>query len=173
MSEITPKELHTALARKDEDSSVDFINVCTPAEYKEKHIPGVRNVPLDEIDQHLNEFSNVQRIYVHCQSGRRAGQAITRLRELGVQAELVNVQGGLTAWHTAGLPTESKTNRLPIMRQVLLIAGVLVLLGLGLGWFVSSLWFVLAAFVGLGLAFAGLTGWCGMSYALARMPWNR
>ena len=28
------------------NSTVDFINVCTPAEYKEKHIKGVRSVPL-------------------------------------------------------------------------------------------------------------------------------
>lgn len=173
MNQVTPQEFHHTLTRANNDTMVDFINVCTPAEYKEKSIPGVRNVPLDEIDQHLDEFTSKERIYVHCQSGRRAGQAIERLRALGVQAELFNVEGGLTAWHAAGLPTESTTNRLPIMRQVLLIAGSLVLLGVGLGWLVDPLWFALSAFVGAGLSFAGLTGWCGMSFLLAKMPWNR
>jgi rhodanese-related sulfurtransferase len=173
MNHVTPHEFKTALAQQCEDTTVDFINVCTPAEYKEKSIPGVRNVPLDELEEHLSEFTDKQRIYIHCQSGRRAGQAMERLRELGVAAELFNVEGGLTAWHAAGLPTESQTNRLPIMRQVLLIAGTLVLLGVGLGWFMNPIWFVLSAFVGAGLSFAGATGWCGMSFLLAKMPWNR
>ena len=52
-------------------------------------------------------------------------------------------------------------------------AGGLVLLGTFLAVAVS-IWFVLlAAFVGAGLAFAGLTGWCGMAMLLARMPWNK
>lgn len=155
------------------DNTVDFINVCTPAEYKEKHIDGVRNVPLDTLKERAAEFANKQTIYVHCRSGRRSEQAIHTLEELGVAAELVSVSGGLQAWDEAQLPTKSLTNRLPIMRQVLLAAGVLVLLGLGLAWLVHPYFIGVTAFVGLGLSFAGLTGWCGMSYFLAKMPWNK
>lgn len=172
MKHISPQSFHTVLKEHGENRAVDFINVCTPAEYSEKKISGVRNVPLSELAKHRDEFVDKERIYVHCQSGRRAQQAIEKLRELGVRAELYNVEGGLTAWNEAGLPTESQTNRLPIMRQVLIAAGLLVLLGVGLGWFLNSAWFALSAFVGTGLTVAGLTGWCGMSHLLARMPWN-
>lgn len=154
------------------NSSIDFINVCTPAEYKEKHIAGVRNVPLDEIARRAGEFAGKQTVYVHCRSGKRAGQAIETLQSLGVTAELVNVEGGILAWDAAGLPTGSHTSRMPIMRQVLLAAGLLILLGLVLSWTINPLFIILPTFVGAGLTFAGATGWCGMSFVLAKMPWN-
>lgn len=153
--------------------TVDFINVCTPAEYKESHIEGVRNVPLDSLAARAAEFAGKERVYVHCRSGARAERAIDQLKQLGITAELINIEGGLIAWGEAGFPTTSHTNRLPIMRQVLLAAGSLVLLGVILGATVSPWWNGLAAFVGAGLTFAGLTGWCGMSFVLAKMPWNR
>lgn len=155
------------------NTSIDFINVCTPAEFKEKHIAGVRNVPLDALPQHISEFAGKQTVYVHCRSGRRAEQAIATLQSLGVTAELVNVEGGLLAWDQAGHPTKTLTNRMPIMRQVLLIAGLMVLAGLGLSAVVHPAFVLLSVFVGAGLTFAGATGWCGMSFVLAKMPWNR
>jgi rhodanese-related sulfurtransferase len=39
------------------NSTVDFINVCTPAEYKEKHIKGVRSVPLDTLHTRVAELN--------------------------------------------------------------------------------------------------------------------
>ena len=51
-------------------------------------------------------------------------------------------------------------------------AGALVLIGVGLG-FVHPAFFGIAAFVGAGLVFAGVTDTCGMGMMLARMPWNR
>lgn len=155
------------------NTSIDFINVCTPAEYKEKHIEGVRSVPLDALAAHVHEFQGKQTVYVHCRSGRRAEQAIATLQSLGVTAELVNVEGGLLAWDEAGHPTRSLTNRMPIIRQVLLSAGMLVLLGLLLGWFVHPFLLGITTFVGAGLVVAGATGWCGMAFLLAKMPWNK
>jgi rhodanese-related sulfurtransferase len=155
------------------NTAVDFINVCTPAEYKEKHIEGVRNVPLDEITNHAREFVGKQTVYVHCRSGKRAARAIETLQSLGVTAELVNVEGGILAWDEAGYPTRSLTSRMPIMRQVLVAAGLFVLIGLVLAWLVDPAFVVLSAFVGAGLCFAGITGWCGMSFVLAKMPWNQ
>ena len=48
-----------------------------------------------------------------------------------------------------------------------------VLTGVTLGWFVHPAFFGLAALVGAGLVFAGITDTCGMGMILARMPWNR
>jgi hypothetical protein len=59
-----------------------------------------------------------------------------------------------------------------IERQVRLVAGSLVLLGLAL----SYLWpwtIVLAWFVPAGLVFAALTDSCAMDMLIAKMPWNR
>lgn len=47
------------------------------------------------------------------------------------------------------------------------------MLGLLLAFFISPWFALLSAFVGCGLMFAGITGWCGMAHLLAIMPWNR
>jgi hypothetical protein len=38
---------------------------------------------------------------------------------------------------------------------------------------VSPLFLGLSAFVGAGLVFAGISGWCGMAIFLGALPWNR
>lgn len=172
MTEITIDSFKEVIGAEKNNPSVDFINVCTPTEYGEKHIAGVRNVPLDELSNRIKEFTDKKTIYVHCRSGNRSAKAIDLLRSLGVKAELVNVSGGLLAWGKAGFATSSFTNRMPIMQQTLLSAGSLILAGYILSVFVHPAFIALSVAVGAGLSFAGLTGWCGMSYALAKMPWN-
>jgi len=95
------------------------------------------------------------------------------LRELGATAELVNVEGGLLAWQEAGFRTTSLTSRLPIMRQVFIGAGSLVILGLVPGYFINDTYLLIPAFVAIGLLVSGLTGWCGMALLLSKMPWNK
>ena len=68
---------------------------------------------------------------------------------------------------------EDKSQPLPLMRQVQIVAGILILLGVALGYAFNSGFFLLSAFVGAGLTFAGITGFCGMARLLALMPWNR
>jgi hypothetical protein len=63
--------------------------------------------------------------------------------------------------------------RLPVDRQVQLIAGTMVLIGVTLGTLVNPWFLVIAAFFGAGLTFAGATGTCGLALLLLRMPWNR
>jgi rhodanese-related sulfurtransferase len=153
--------------------TVDFINVCTPAEFKEKHIVGARSVPLDTLQTHVAEFNKKKTVYIHCRSGNRGRQAIEKLQSLGVTAELVNVEGGLLAWEEAGHETGSHTSRLPIMRQVFIGAGAIVLVGVALTYFVDDALLVIPLFVALGLLVSGFTGWCGMALLLSKMPWNK
>lgn len=155
------------------NATVDFINVCTPAEYKEKYIKGVRSVPLDTLHTRVAELNQKKTVYIHCRSGSRGRQAIEKLQSLGVTAELVNVEGGLLAWEEAGHETGSHTTRLPIMRQVFIGAGGLVLGGVVLTHFVDDNFILLPLFVSLGLLVSGLTGWCGMALLLSKMPWNK
>ncbi|MGK0740232.1 rhodanese family protein, partial [Yokenella regensburgei] len=84
------------------------------------------------------------------------------------------LEGGIDAWKQAGLPViKDASQPLPLMRQVQIAAGVLILCGVLLGYTLSSAFFLLSAFVGAGLTLAGVTGFCGMARLLAVMPWNR
>lgn len=173
MKHISVSSFREVVEAEKNNESIDFINVCTPAEYNEKHIAGVRSVPLDEIEQHIGEFKDKKTIYVHCRSGRRGTAAIEKLSALGVTAELVNVEGGILAWEEAGYGTAKISSRLSLMRQTFIAAGVLIIVAHALAVTVSPVWLVLSALIGVGLAFAGLTGWCGMTMLLGRMPWNK
>ena len=176
MREVKHISVHSfkeVVEAENNNPSVDFINVCTPAEYKEKHIAGVRSVPLDEIQNRAREFADKTTIYVHCRSGSRSQQAIEKLKQLNLQADLVNVEGGLSSWDEAGFATNKLTNRIPLMRQVLIAAGGLIVLGFVLSITVAPQFIYLTAFVGVGLLFAGVSGWCGMSLLLSKMPWNK
>ena len=71
-------------------------------------------------------------------------------------------------------------NYWPLIGILLVVAGfalrmnpMLVVTGSALGYFVNPVWIGLAAFVGAGLTFAGITDTCGMGLILARMPWNQ
>ena len=54
-------------------------------------------------------------------------------------------------------------------RYLRLIAGLFVLLSLGLGYYVHPAWFLFTAFVGLNLFQSGLTNWCPMITFLKRL----
>jgi hypothetical protein len=86
---------------------------------------------------------------------------------------VVNVEGGTQAWDQAGLPVIRGEKTISLERQVRIAAGLLVVSGTALGAFVHPYFLGLAAFVGAGLVFAGITDTCGMGMILARMPWNQ
>ncbi len=56
-----------------------------------------------------------------------------------------------------------------IDNAVLSFAGLVVLAGLALGWFVSPWWFLLDAFAGLNMLQAGVTGVCPAAMIFKRL----
>jgi rhodanese-related sulfurtransferase len=109
-----------------------------------------------------------------CQSGNRSARGLAQLRQLGFPESLADLEGGLPSWERAGLPVrKAKGAPLPLMRQVQIVAGSLVLLGLALSQAVAPAWILLTWFVGVGLVFAGVSGFCGLARLLAQLPWNR
>jgi rhodanese-related sulfurtransferase len=155
---------------------VELIDVRTAVEYAEVHAEIARLVPLDELDPRAimdaRNGSEGESLYVICRSGSRGRQACERFQAAGY-ANVVNVEGGTLAWEQAGLPVVRGKRGVSLERQVRIAAGSLVLLGTALGAFVHPAFLGLAAFVGAGLVFAGVTDTCGMGLLLARMPWNR
>lgn len=169
---IAPRKLHDLLASR---SDADVIDVRTPVEFREVHLPAARNVPLDQLN--AETMARLRRddaspLYVICRSGNRAQQACERMQAAGIEP-VVNVEGGVQAWEADGLPVLRGKKAVSLERQVRMAAGSLVLLGVALGVLVHPWALLLAGFVGGGLVFSGITDTCGMGLLLARMPWNR
>ncbi len=83
-------------------------------------------------------------------------------------------RAGWNNWKQSKLPTvQDKSQPRPLMQQVQIVAGTLILSGVVLGYAVNPGFFLLSGFVGAGLLFAGLSGWCGMALLLAKCPRNR
>lgn len=145
-----------------------LVDVREPDEFARVSIPGSENHPLDRIGQ-----LGPQPVVFLCRSGMRTRTHAAKLASCH-QGRAYLLEGGIEGWRKAGLPVaETAGAPIEIMRQVQIAAGALVLLGVLLGIVVSQEWLALAGFVGGGLAFAGITGWCGMARLLAHAPWNR
>lgn len=69
-----------------------LVDVRTPQEFAEGHVPGSVNIPLDEVSNQLSKFKNKTNIVVFCRSGNRSGQAKTILEQNG----FTNVTNGGT-----------------------------------------------------------------------------
>jgi rhodanese-related sulfurtransferase len=169
---VTPKELYD---RVKAGQQIELIDVRTPAEFREVHVDFARNVPLDQLDERAiasTRNGSNEPLYVICRSGSRARQACEKLAKAGL-VQIVNVEGGTQAWDQAGLPVVRGKKAISLERQVRIAAGTLVLVSSVLGVIAHPYWIGLAAFVGAGLVFAGVTDTCGMAMLLARMPWNQ
>jgi len=158
-----------------EDNAADAIilDVRTRSEHAGERIVGATNIPLDEIEHHIDDLRHYKHIYIHCNSGNRSVQACQKLDSLGLN-NLVNVEGGIQAWKQAGFPIFKNTKApLPIMQQVQVAAGSFVVGGVALSQLVDPLFLAISGFVGAGLVFSGMTGTCTLGVILSRMPWNR
>lgn len=80
------------------------LDVRTPAEYAEAHVPGATLLPLQDLPARLNEVPKDRKVYVICRSGSRSAQASQVLTD-GGHRNVYNVDGGMLAWDAAGFPT--------------------------------------------------------------------
>ncbi|MEV4701733.1 rhodanese-like domain-containing protein [Actinoplanes sp. NPDC049316] len=149
-----------------------LLDVREPAEFEAMHIPGAYNVPLHLLREHRGELrAHLDHVVLVCRSGMRASQAEQLLTGIGMPNVHV-LDGGVLAWESTGGPLKRGRNRWDIERQVRLVAGSLVLLGVLAGLIVpGAQWF--AAAIGAGLVVAALTNSCVMGAALSRLPFNR
>lgn len=170
MKTISPVELQKILAAP---NSATVLDVRTPVEFAEVHVPQAKNIPLDELSAASLSVDKDQPVYLLCRSGQRALKAAEKLTRENF-SQCIVVEGGTLAWIDAHLPvTRGVTKVINLERQVRIVAGGLVFTGFLLGWFVSHWFFILSGFVGAGLVFAGITDFCGMGLLLAKLPWNR
>ena len=69
------------------------------------HIVGARNVPMDELDGHLEKLARFKSkpVVAVCDAGITSSKAVNTLRSSGFES-VYNLKGGMNAWTQAGLP---------------------------------------------------------------------
>lgn len=90
---ITPEEAQKLIGQED----VYLIDVRTPEEYSEGHIPGAMNIPLDKLEsiQMIVPYADKTMI-VYCRSGSRSAEAANQLEAYGYLK--IYDLGGIINW---------------------------------------------------------------------------
>jgi rhodanese-related sulfurtransferase len=150
-----------------------LVDIRESDEFAREHVPGAHHVPLSGFSPKDFPQDHDKIAIFHCASGARTAEAAPKILGTGF-TKVYMLEQGLAGWKKAGLQTVvNRKMPISIQRQVQITAGLMVLVGVILGFAVSPWFFLLSGFVGAGLTFAGVSGTCAMASLLAVMPWNR
>lgn len=108
---VWPTERQGVLIAAEElqgDNAPLLLDVRAPLEWTGKRIDGSINIPLNHLQQRIDEIPRDRRIAVHCAGGYRSSIAVSILHQYGI-TNLVEIAGGLAAWEAAGLPLVPNT----------------------------------------------------------------
>ena len=157
----------------DADEAI-VIDVREPGEFASERIFGAQLIPLAAINVAKLPANKGKKIVLHCHAGKRGETACAKLLAEDPELELYHLQGGIAAWIKAGLAVQTSGRKiLPLGQQVQITLGLLVLLASMLTYYINPLFVCVSAFLGCGLIFAGLSGFCGLAKLLALLPWNK
>ena len=89
------------------DGLVTVLDVRPPEEYEAGHLPGAINIPLGELEKHLDQLATEKEVVAYCRGPHcvLAFDAVEKLRNKGVKAR--RLEGGLPEWRLEGLPVET------------------------------------------------------------------
>lgn len=82
-----------------------LLDVRTQEEWDEYHIPGTTLIPLDELENRVDEVPRDQDVVVVCRSGNRSQVGRDILLEAGL-TQVSSMDGGVSDWRESGYPTE-------------------------------------------------------------------
>ena len=163
---ISPQEARQFVAQ-----GAVLVDIRSMDERLRERIPASVHVPLGVP---APDFSGAKELVFYCRSGNRTRMNADALAVCAQGHAAYVLEGGLDAWKQAGLPVVAdRSQPLALQRQVQIAAGSMALLGVVLGTAVSPWFYLLSGFVGAGLVFAGVSGFCGLARLLMKMPWNR
>ena len=169
------EDIHAPQELVNSSNNPVYIDVRTPQEFENVHIPGARNIPLPDLHKYVDELKNLSQerpIMLVCRTQNRVKIAYEYLTNNGL-TNCGILEGGITAWVDQGKPVIKGQQRVSLEGQVRAITGGLILIGVALGFTVHSGFFLLPALVGAGLLHAGLTDSCLMGMLLSKLPMNR
>jgi len=74
-----------------------LIDVRTPGEYRDGHIPDVANIPLNELEKRMGEVPKDKKVVLICRTGNRSAEGTRLLRGKGF-TNVFNSTGGMSSW---------------------------------------------------------------------------
>lgn len=107
---LNADEFETAISSK--DSTIQLLDVRTPAEYSSGHIKGSLLADWNnqsEFNRRVSFIDKDKPLYVYCLGGGRSAKAAEKLREEGYK-NVYELQGGVNAWKAANKTLEGKSN---------------------------------------------------------------
>jgi rhodanese-related sulfurtransferase len=156
---IQDVDAHTLHAWLERGEAI-LIDVREAGEYASENIPGARLLPLSTFDPAHVPRQPGKKVVLHCVMGVRAEQAGQKLLDAGF-VTVYNFRGGVQAWKDAGFMTEAGQHwrrRMSLPRQVQIVVGGLLLLGIVLGVVASPWWLLLSGAMGALWLFARVRG---------------
>lgn len=101
------------LLEKAKQDLITVLDVRPKEEFEAGHVQGAINIPIEELEQHLEQFDPTQEIVAYCRGPHciLAFDAVAQLREKGFKAR--RLENGYPEWKVAGLPVEDKSNETP------------------------------------------------------------
>jgi rhodanese-related sulfurtransferase len=102
---ITVDKVEPEVLLKLDQAAYTLIDVRTPKEYQQGHIPGAINIPLSDIQSDASTLGlpKETNVVLYCRSGYRAGKAAKVLRREGFK-QLQHLDGDMLGWQKAGRP---------------------------------------------------------------------
>jgi hydroxyacylglutathione hydrolase len=94
------------LSGKLKNNTLKIVDVRKPSEFEAEHVEGATNVPLDFLNEHLNEIPKEGEVYVHCAGGYRSMIANSILKSRGWD-NTIDVAGGFKAIAETDIPKTS------------------------------------------------------------------
>tara|TARA_R110002020_G_scaffold15245_42_gene54492 strand:+ start:2633 stop:3031 length:399 start_codon:yes stop_codon:yes gene_type:complete len=86
------------------DDAPLLLDVRTPEEFAQGHLPGAVLIPHDQLAARLDEIDRDRWVLVYCRSGKRAGTAEDILEEAGI--EVRQVEGSWLRWQAEDRPVQ-------------------------------------------------------------------
>ena len=92
-------------AAKKRDAGAFILDVRTPEEWNEYHVPGSTLIPIDELPKRVAEVPKDKEVVVVCRSGNRSATGRDVLLKAGYP-QVTSLAGGLKSWRDAGKPVD-------------------------------------------------------------------
>ena len=94
--------------QKLQDSDIQLVDVRTPAEFADGHLPNAINVNVmdDNFDAEMAKLDKEKPVMVYCKSGGRSAKAASKLKVQGFK-NISDLDGGITSWKQADKPIEN------------------------------------------------------------------